>query len=193
MHAYRLTLGALTILVALIAAGCGMPATPPATPSAAGMDHGTMTDQADQPFDATFIESMIRHHEGAVAMATQALTESERSEIKALAEAIINAQQAEIRQLQAWRAAWYPDLPPGAGMGMDMGPMTVAEGQEPFDQRFIDAMIPHHESAIAMARDALQKAEHQEIKTLAEAIISAQEAEIAQMRAWRSAWFSASP
>jgi len=91
--------------------------------------------------------------------------------------------------MKAWRQEWYPDLPPTAGMAMEMGPMTVAEGDAPFDQRFIEAMIPHHEGAIAMARDALEKAEHAEIKALAEAIISAQEAEIAQMREWLRTWF----
>lgn len=62
--------------------------------------------------------------------------------------------------------------------------MAVPDGNAPFDQRFLEAMIPHHEGAIAMARDALQKAEHAEIKELAQAIITAQEAEIAQMREW---------
>jgi uncharacterized protein (DUF305 family) len=68
--------------------------------------------------------------------------------------------------------------------------MTFAEGNAPFDQRFIEAMIPHHEGAIAMARDALQNAEHAEIKELARAIITAQEAEISQMREWLRTWFN---
>jgi uncharacterized protein (DUF305 family) len=51
-------------------------------------------------------------------------------------------------------------------------------------------MIPHHEGAIAMAQDAQQKAEHQEIKDLAQAIIAAQEGEIAQMKEWQQTWFA---
>ncbi|WP_232280632.1 DUF305 domain-containing protein [Chloroflexus aggregans] len=62
--------------------------------------------------------------------------------------------------------------------------MAVPDGDEPFDRRFLEAMIPHHEGAVAMARDALQKAEHAEIRELAQAIITAQEAEIAQMKQW---------
>ncbi|MGQ9877182.1 MAG: DUF305 domain-containing protein [Chloroflexus sp.] len=92
--------------------------------------------------------------------------------------------------MKAWRQEWYPDLPLTAGMAMEMEPMTVTEGDAPFDRRFIEAMIPHHEGAIAMARDALEKAEHAAIKTLAEAIISAQAAEIDQMREWLHTWFS---
>jgi uncharacterized protein (DUF305 family) len=59
----------------------------------------------------------------------------------------------------------------------------------PFDQRFITAMIGHHEGAIAMAKAAQTKAEHQEIKQLASAVITAQEAEVAQLQAWQQAWF----
>ncbi|MBA2449136.1 MAG: DUF305 domain-containing protein, partial [Chloroflexi bacterium] len=60
---------------------------------------------------------------------------------------------------------------------------------EPFDRVFIDAMIPHHESAIAAARAAESRAERPEIKELAKAIMRDQEREIAQMRQWRQAWF----
>ena len=40
-------------------------------------------------------------------------------------------------------------------------------------------MIPHHKGAIAMAKLADTRAQHQEVKDLAAAIISAQEREIA--------------
>lgn len=187
--------GALTIA----ACGAGSATAPPApTPPAnevataapstmAGMDHGAMT--GDVPYDATFIDSMIVHHESAIAMANQALQEAARPEVKALAQAIVAAQEAEIAQLRAWRATWYPELAETAGMAMDMGPMEVVAGAEPFDQRFIQAMIPHHEGAIAMARDALQNAEHQEIKDLAQAVVTAQEGEVTQMTMWLQEWY----
>lgn len=154
-----------------------------------GMDHSVMAS-SDVPYDAQFIDSMIVHHEGAITMAKQALEEAERSELKTLAEAIITAQEQEITQLRSWRSEWYPDLATSAGMGIDMGTMEVSgDASKPFDQRFIEAMIPHHESAIAMAKDAQQKAERQEIKDLAAEIITAQEGEIAQMKQWQQEWF----
>ncbi len=158
-----------------------------------GMDHGTMpmgTATADLPYDARFIDSMIVHHQGAIAMANDALQQGERSEIKDLAATIINAQEAEIAQMRAWRTLWYPDLADTGGMGMSMGEMMIrTDASTPFDQRFLEAMIPHHQGAIDMAKDAQQTAEHQELKTLADTIIADQEREIAQMQQWLKDWY----
>jgi uncharacterized protein (DUF305 family) len=91
--------------------------------------------------------------------------------------------------MKQWHKAWYPDLADTGGMMMDMGTMKVAEDATiPYDIRFINAMIPHHEGAIAMAKVAQEKAEHPEIKKLADDIIKAQQREIEQMKQWLSAW-----
>jgi uncharacterized protein (DUF305 family) len=57
------------------------------------------------------------------------------------------------------------------------------------DRAFIDVMVPHHQSAVEMAKLALERAEHDELRRLASDIIAAQEREIAQMREWRREWF----
>ena len=71
--------------------------------------------------------------------------------------------------------------------GMDAAKMSAANGKE-FDLEFINQMTPHHNGAVVMAREALTKAEHAEIKTLANQIIKAQEAEIKQMQDWKTKW-----
>lgn len=55
-----------------------------------------------------------------------------------------------------------------------------------------DMMVPHHQAAIEMARVAQERATRDELRSLADEIISAQDAEIAQLREWRQAWFGSS-
>jgi uncharacterized protein (DUF305 family) len=58
-----------------------------------------------------------------------------------------------------------------------------------FDEQFIDMMVPHHQSAVAMAQIALARAQHPQIKRLAQSIIADQNSEIGQLKAWRKAWY----
>lgn len=77
------------------------------------------------------------------------------------------------------------------GGGMTMGQMVeMLQGKtgNEFDRAFTEGAIEHHRGAIDMARPATQSAKHEEIRTLSEQIIAAQEAEVAQMRAWQQAW-----
>lgn len=156
-------------------------------------DHSMMNMDSSQPFDAQFIDDMIEHHQGAITMAEQALDQAEHEELRTLATAVVTAQQAEIELMTSWRQSWYPDLAATGGMEMDMGDMEISSDEsKPFDQRFIEAMISHHQGAISMATMAKEMAEHQEIKDLADAIITAQQAEIEQMQEWQQTWFGGS-
>lgn len=66
-----------------------------------------------------------------------------------------------------------------------MGQMMMGD----IDQHFIVMMIPHHEGAVDMAELALTRAQHPEIKQLAEAIIRDQNREIEQMQTWYQEWY----
>ena len=59
----------------------------------------------------------------------------------------------------------------GRGSG-GMARQMVMENGKYSDRRFIDAMIPHHQSAIEMAKIAYEKSGNPRIKKLAENIVS---------------------
>ncbi|MBW4443762.1 MAG: DUF305 domain-containing protein [Plectolyngbya sp. WJT66-NPBG17] len=185
----------------------GMPGMDHSTMDHGKMNHGNMDlGSADEQFDLRFIDAMVPHHQGAVKMAQEALQKSKRSEIKKLAQSIIADQDKEIGQMQQWRKTWYASAaatPMAWNSGTkSMMPMTqdqmngmmmnvdLGAADDQFDLRFINAMIPHHESAIVMANDALQKSKRPEIQKLSKAIVSSQQAEIDQMKQWRKAWYN---
>jgi uncharacterized protein (DUF305 family) len=170
-------------------------------------DHAMMMDLGpkDAEFDLRFIDGMIVHHQGAVTMAAAALQNSQRPEIKQLAQAIIAAQEKEIEQMQQWRQAWYPDASAEpvmyhAQMGHSMAMSAEMQAQmrmdgdlgaadDKFDLRFLDGMIPHHEGALVMADQVLKNSDRPELKQLANDILTSQQAEIDQMKQWKKDWY----
>lgn len=144
---------------------------------------------ANQPYDLQFIDSMIHHHQGAVVMSAAVLQKTERNELGLFLQKVIDDQEKEIAQMKEWRDKWYPGKPSALNMELPGMKMSYHEMQGTIsDLQYVDMMIPHHEGAVLMAKDALQKAEHAEIKKLANAIIREQEAEIKRMGEWKTQW-----
>ncbi|GAB4430398.1 MAG: hypothetical protein OHK0015_15540 [Chloroflexi bacterium OHK40] len=163
------------------------------------MMSGEVGGDPAQPFDLRFLDQMVPHHQMAVHSAQMMLANSERPELRDLAQRIISAQQAEIDQMAQWRAGWFPDAPAapsltmmdgqGGMMGGGMMGGGMMGGQEQMDRLFLEMMIPHHEAAISMAEQALAESERPELRALAEAIISSQTAEIDEMRRYLRDFF----
>ena len=63
------------------------------------------------------------------------------------------------------------------------GAMMTGYSNDP-DRDFARMMIPHHQGAIDMARVVLDHGSDPEVSKLAQAIIDAQEKEIALMKKW---------
>ena len=203
---------ALLLAVAFVLAACGGAGSDQQGDDSSGGGHGQMghgsmdmgsSGMAKQMVmengnysDKAFIDAMVPHHQGAIAMAEVALKNAEHEEIIQLSRNIISSQQAEIEELKSIKQEEFgtSNVPMETSqvqmrsMGMMMDPQQLAN-QKPFDEAFIDAMIPHHQSAVEMAQVALKNSDNRKIKELAENIIDAQQREIEQMRRWREQWY----
>ncbi|MBA2461444.1 MAG: DUF305 domain-containing protein [Actinobacteria bacterium] len=157
-------------------------------------DESTAATSSGVPFDRAFIDAMVPHHRAAITMAKEAqeggLMNEELSEVAA---DIIEAQEREIDQMLDWREEWFGsrEIAEGgasalglseeeAGMKMHESGSIATAGD--VDQAFAQAMIPHHDGAIEMAKLAREKGDHDEIRELADEIIEAQEREIEILR-----------
>jgi len=152
-------------------------------------------------FDEAFIADMLAHHEGAMNMAEQAQATTAHNEIRTLAGNILQSQGAEVMKMRTWQQDWGYEITMSgghnshSGAGMDMGGDMVEMQKklqdltgEAYDEEFLKQMILHHEQAVVMSQFAATNAQHQEIKDLAKAIISAQTSEIKQMKQWQKEW-----
>ena len=169
-------------IVVLLLAGCGG--------GDGDSSSGTPTGQA---FDRAFIDAMVPHHESAIEMAHTAKAAGlSQPDLVKVADDILATQQDEIDEMRGWRAEWFGSReidPNGASaLGMSESEMGMQHDADALlnsgdvNTDFAQMMITHHRGAIEMAKLAAENAEHDEIKDLAEAIISAQEREIAVMR-----------
>jgi len=97
--------------------------------------------------------------------------------------------------MSAWLTAWGEKVPQGMD-GMDHGDASPMPGMmndqqmddmrgasgKAFDTMFLTMMIKHHEGAVEMAETEKKQGAYGPAKELADDIITAQKAEITQMR-----------
>lgn len=156
-------------------------------------------DEERKPFDLQFIDQMIPHHEGALMSSEHMISNSKRPELRQLYENIQKSQSEQIEQMQDWRNEWYPDAGQASGMmgdeqtgsmmgnGVMDGSMQGMMGGNPLDTMFLEMMIPHHQMAVDMSDEALSKAEHPELRDLAQKIRDEQSSEIELMQGYLDA------
>ncbi len=142
--------------------------------------------------DTAFAQGMIAHHQQAVEMAELAAQRQAGPQVAALAARIKRAQEPEIATMRMWLAAWgqptagpaHGTAHPDTGMLTDaqLNKLRVASGAA-FDRLFCELMIVHHEGAIAMAQRVRADGASPQAEQLAANIVTAQQAEIGEMRA----------
>jgi uncharacterized protein (DUF305 family) len=192
---------ALGVTVAL--AGCGAASSTGgagSTSSTGGMGMGGMSMGASPSagqgtaLDRAFITGMVPHHQAAIDMARVELQKGTNAQVRALAQAVITDQTKEIADMNALAQTRFGSTPSpmmtgamgtvmGVPLSMDMSRMgadLAAEAQT--DHAFLAMMIPHHASAISMAREELTSGGDGQLKALSAAIIAAQAKEIGVMQ-----------
>ncbi len=168
------------------------------------MNMGAMGDSSSKAlaklngksYDIAWMSQMIEHHRGAVEMSKMCIKTCVDKDVKAAAQKIINAQDKEIKQMNMWLKSWYnakPDPKQMALMKADMKPMmdTSTAGMTPMagmthatDRSFLTGMIPHHEHAVAMGKDATKRALRPELKKFGQNVVNDQSKEIKQFKNW---------
>jgi uncharacterized protein (DUF305 family) len=172
----------------------------PGTHPMMGGSSAASSFEEDEPFDRRFIDRMVPHHAMAIYSAQHMISGSPRPEMRELADDIVGSQSEQIDRMRAWREEWYGDPGPeyafrdgddggrSDGMGWDDNGMMGRDGGmmngDAADAMFLRMMIPHHQQAIQMSREARGEAERPEIRRLAEQIIAEQSAEIGLMRGY---------
>jgi uncharacterized protein (DUF305 family) len=205
MHGVRLV---TLLLMALVTTACssGSPAAGnPFGPSGmggasagggggqmAGMGMGMGMTMVRSEFD--YLAHMIPHHVEAIDTATLLKQGTNRPEMRTFADTIIRTQSAEVAQMTAWLAAWYP----GRDTRVDYAPMMRElrglQG-DALDRAFLEDMIPHHMMAVMMSQQLVTSglSVHPGVVPFAIDIRDTQQQEIRMMRVWLGDWFGVAP
>jgi uncharacterized protein (DUF305 family) len=187
------TLAAALLTVVLTATGCSS--------GSGSSEHGHA--------DVAFASQMIPHHAQAVAMADMTIGQPGISHhLARLAERVREAQTPEIDTMAGWLKEWGEPVPqtgygtgdahdhsegmdmmdggsdgmPGMMSGRDMRRLSRLHGAE-FERRWLTMMIEHHQGAVQMSQTELERGRSKDALALAEHVITAQRAEIEEMRA----------
>jgi uncharacterized protein (DUF305 family) len=181
------------VAAALFLSSCSRPASdghtgqPSDQPVITGQPAGYNAD------DVAFANDMILHHQQAVDLSAMVPDRSANTELVSLAQQISTVQQPEINVMKVFLVQWKenPDTNSGhAGHGntmqgmVDGATMTRLEslnGAE-FDKLWLESMISHHQGAIEMAKAEIANGDNVDAKSLANNIVTTQEAEIGQMK-----------
>jgi uncharacterized protein (DUF305 family) len=143
--------------------------------------------------DVMFAQMMIPHHQQAVELAALAPEHSTNQALLTLAATVSAEQQPEINAMKALLLQW--DVDPNArddhgghGAGMQgmvddatMAKLKSLKGPE-FDTLWLQAMIGHHQGAIDMAKAEIANGQSVDMTAMAKTMVTAQQAEINQMK-----------
>ncbi|WP_020214113.1 DUF305 domain-containing protein [Flavobacterium rivuli] len=141
--------------------------------------------------EADFVNQMIPHHEGAVAMAKYEIKNGKDFAMIQLAKSILQEQTIELQQMRIWiKQPFAPSVPvtktyPGEmqhTMDIMMQNMPDNAMLNNPDRAFAMVMLPHHQAAIDMAKVLLKYSKNSIATSFAKHLISSEQIEIEQMQ-----------
>ncbi|MFI0233250.1 DUF305 domain-containing protein [Streptomyces sp. NPDC017086] len=196
----RAALAALAVTGALVLTACGGTGDDRGTGSGHAAHGASATPGAPAGVhnaqDVVFAQGMIPHHRQALEMARLADGRASSARVKDLAARIEKAQDPEIRTMTGWLRSWGEEAPmagmdhsghsgmpgmPGMMSDADLTALKKTTGHD-FDTRFLSLMVEHHRGAVKMAATEKEKGRYGAARTMADAIVTAQNAEIKEMR-----------
>jgi uncharacterized protein (DUF305 family) len=184
-------IGSVAILATPVLSACS--STSDSASSHAGTAMSTMATDGARAGDIGFAQMMVPHHEQAVEMADIAQSKTSAStDIKNLAAGVKTAQDPEIQLMKGWLTLWgtstnstVSGMDHGSTHGMmndtDLATLRQAESAA-FDRQWLTMMIQHHRGAVTAAQQVLTTSTNPDVKALANAIITSQQAEITTMQ-----------
>lgn len=189
-------IGGSMLTVLLLGASAGLllgQSTRSATPAPSAVDTG-------------FSQDMSAHHRQAVLMAGLARDRSRDPVIRTLAVDVETTQLEQIGRMQGWLSMWnagalapgHPmtwmtprpaetahggaggatsmEMMPGMASAQELNLLGAATGRE-FDVQFLQLLLRHHQGGTPMLREAANRAEIPQVRTLARQMLTAQASE----------------
>ncbi len=146
-------------------------------------------------FDYDFANLMIMHHQMAIDMSRVEIEKGSDQTIKNMANGIVAAQEIEIREMQqfiknykipATNNQTSNSFKIATEMKSMMDKMNAVTMINNVDKDYVAMMIPHHESAVAMAKMQLKFGTQNVMVDLSKNIIEDQTFEIDEFKNWET-------
>lgn len=178
----------MIVVAFILGLGGGYVLTPEYANMSSERQSGMMEMELGKPdrfIDQRYLNGMIAHHQSAIFMLEQAQEKSTRPEIQNLADAIIEVDTKDIEKLYSYKQEWYGD----SSKVTDFREVNLGDGDDKFDLRLLNALLIHHDEAIAQAMEIQSKSTRTETLNIASNVINTLSANADQLRAWRKEWY----
>ncbi len=140
-------------------------------------------------FDVAFMRELIPIHEEAVEIAMAATLHADHTELLQWNQVMIDRKSGQVRQMLAWLQEAGAS-PSRRNVNVVTEPVKKMRGLRgaALERAYLPLIAAHLERSTALARLAATKADRQELRNMAQAIVVVEGKEVARLRAWLKTW-----